>query len=101
MAQWLGAFGGDTHLSRVQDREHQLRHAIDVFHDKQTQFERDQYFKTVTRLAEQLLAARRQAAKARMAALDPRDTEGLQKAQAKLAQLDSEGVTSIFVEYKL
>lgn len=101
MAQWLRAYSGDTHLSRVQDRELQLRHAIEIFRAKPTQLQREQYFKTVTHLAEQLHTARLQAAKARVAAIDPRDTEGLQKAQSKLARLNADGVKSVFAEFKL
>lgn len=99
MAQWLGQFTGKTHLSKVKDREEQLRHAIDVYREKTTSKERTTHSKRVVRLAERLLEARVRAAKAHVAALDPRDERGRELAERKLAQITEAGREAILVEF--
>jgi len=54
MAQWLSQFSGNTHLTKVKEREQQLRRAIDVWGKKKSHADRDAYMKTVVRFAEQL-----------------------------------------------
>src|SRR5688572_7049739 len=99
MAQWLGQFSGNTHLSKVKDREVQLQHSVEILKSKQSQPERDQYRKTVLRFADQLLNARVRARKALIAAIDPRNVEAVEKAQGELAKMSTEGVAKILREF--
>ena len=95
MAQWSGQFTGNTHLSKVKDREQQLRHSIEVY----SQNEAEVQAQVVARLAKQLLAARIRAAKARIAALDPRDDNARVQAESKIDKLQNGGVSSILKEF--
>jgi hypothetical protein len=69
MAQWMGQFTGNTHLSKIQDCERQLRHAIDVHRSKEPVEDQQAYSKTVIRFADRLVKARIRAAKAHLSAL--------------------------------
>ena len=99
MAQWSGQFTGNTHLSKVQDREQQLRHAIEVYRtlDSETKIEAQK--QTVARFAKQLLDARVRATKARIAALDPRDDNDRIRAESKIDEMLNGGVSSILEEF--
>ena len=101
MAQWLGQFTGNTHLTKVEDREQQLRHVVDVLGTKQLPADRQTYMKTVVRFAEQLHLARLRALKAQIASLDPRNTKGRDVAQQKLDQLAADGFTEILQKFKV
>jgi len=101
MAQWLGQFTGNTHLTKVKDREQQLRHAIEVMGTKQSPAERHTYMKTVERFAEQLLLARLHALKSHIASVDPRDTKGLEAAQRKVSELEAEGVPGVLSAFEV
>jgi hypothetical protein len=101
MAQWRGQFTGNTHLSKVKDRERQLHHAIEVLATKVTLADRRASMKTVVRLAEQLHLARLRALKAQIASLDPRDTGRLEAAQQKLDQLRAGGVAEVLREFRV
>jgi len=99
MAQWLGQFSGNTHLSKVKDREEQLRQAVDAYRAGATPEERAAHGKTVVRLAERLLEARVRAVKARLAALDPRDEQGRELGERKLAQITEAGRDAVLAEF--
>ena len=95
MAQWSGQFIGNTHLSKVKDREQQLRHSIEVHSQNETEVQAQ----VVARLAKQLLDARIRATKARIAALDPRDDNARVQAESKIDKLQNGGVSSILKEF--
>lgn len=99
MAQWLGQFSGKTHLSKVKDREQQLQHGIAVYHSNTSALEQRKCAKAVLRFAERLLTARVQAAKARVAAIDPRDEAGRRSAEEKINTMLSDGVDAILEEF--
>jgi len=101
MAQWLGQFTGNTHLTKVKDREQQLRQAVDVMGTKQSPVERHTYMKTVERFAEQLLLTRLRALKSNIASIDPRDTKGLEAAQRKVSELTAKGVLGVLSEFEV
>ena len=68
MAQWLGQFSGHTHATKVEGAEDLLRHAIEVFRAADSSETGEKKWKAVTRLAEDLLAARLKLLKARISA---------------------------------
>ena len=95
MAQWSGQFTGNTHLSKVKDREQQLRHSIEIHSQNETEVQAQ----VVARLAKQLLDARIRATKARIAALDPRDDNARVQAESKIDKLQNGGVSSNLKEF--
>ncbi len=99
MAQWSGQFTGNTHLSKVQDREQQLQHAIEVYRTLESKTETEAQKQTVARFAKQLLDARIRATKARIVALDPRDDNDRALAESKIDKLLNGGVSSILKEF--
>jgi len=102
MAQWAGQFTGNTHESKVLDREEQLRHAMDVYRSKQTDDERALQAKNIMRLADKLLSARIRAMKARLNAMGPRspDSPVANSMQARIQQVEIGGIRSILAEFK-
>ena len=99
MAQWLGQFSGNTHLSKVHDRENQLRHAIGVYRSETQSDRRKGHRDTVRRFAERLLDARIRASKAQVAALDPRDDDDRKFIESKIARMIETGTDAILVEF--
>ena len=99
MAQWIGQFSGNTHLSKIEYIEAQLRHAVDVYQSKTTLEDRRSYSKNITRFADRLLAARVRAAKAHLASLDPRDERGREMTGAKIVTLLEQGTSAILKEF--
>ena len=99
MAQWSGQFTGRTHLSKVQDREQKLQHAIEVYRNLESQTETEAQRQTVLRLAKQLLDARVRANKARIAALDPRDDNARSKAESKIDSMLNNGISAILNKF--
>ena len=101
MAQWLRQFTGNTHQTKVEDREQQLRHAVQVWATKESPADRLAAMQTVLRFADRLHRARIRAMKARIASLDPRDTDRLDAARLQLEQLEAGGVQRILREFKV
>ena len=99
MAQWSGQFTGNTHLSKVHDRESQLRRAVEAYRKCEAEPNRDARAQTVLRLAERLLAARVKAKRAQITALDPRDTEQREQAERKLQQTMDAGLRRVLDEF--
>lgn len=99
MAQWWGQFTGNTHLSKIRDLESQLRHAVDIYRECDTQLDRNAQTSNVLRFADQLLRARVKATKARVAALDPRMIDERDQIERRLKQLLDDGVRSIVDEF--
>jgi len=101
MAQWSGQFAGNTHLSKVRDLEQQLLYAVDVYRTLETQSEIELQAQVVLRFADKLLNARVRANKARIAALDPRDTDDRTKGESKTERILVDGVPAILKEFRV
>ena len=101
MAQWLGQFSGNTHISKVRDHEQQLQHAVEVLGAKQSPAERQTYMETVLRFAEELLVARLRALKGNLSSLDPRDIKGREAIQWKVNEVTADGVPAVLNEFKV
>lgn len=101
MAQWLWQYSGNTHQTKVEDREQQLRHAVDVLATKETPDDRLASMQTVLRFADRLHRARIRAVTARIASLDPTDTDLLDATRRKLEQLKAGGVQPVLREFQV
>ena len=99
MAQLSRQFTGNTHLSKVKDREQQLKHAIAVYRTLESRADAEAQMQTVGRFAQQLLDARIRATKARIAALDPRDDDNRALAESRIDKMLRGGVSSILMEF--
>ena len=101
MAQWIGQFSGNTHRSKVLDREAQLRHAIEVYRCIQPQDDRTTQGQTVKRLADRLLAARIRAMKATLNAMEPMspDSTIANSMKTKIQHVTNAGVHAILEEF--
>jgi hypothetical protein len=101
MAQWIGQFSGNTHRSKVLDREGQLRHAIEVYRRMQPHDDRTAQGQTVKRLADQLLAARIRAMKATLNAMGPMspDSPITNSMKTKIQNVTIAGVHAILEEF--
>lgn len=101
MAQWLRQFTGNTHQTKVKEREQQLRHAVDVLETKESPADQIASMQTVLRLAEQLHRARIRALRAQIASLDPRESDRLDAALQKRDQLEAGGAQQILREFQV
>ena len=101
MAQWAGQFTGRTHLSKVLDREEQLRHAIDVYKSKESGADRNAQAKKVVQLADKLLAARVRALEARLNAMGPLSPNSpiANSMETKIQDVSEGGVQAILKEF--
>ncbi|XZE18338.1 hypothetical protein SH449x_003627 [Pirellulaceae bacterium SH449] len=99
MAQWMGQFSGNTHLTRIQDREAQLRRAIDIYVSKEGQAERDSYNQTLIKFSERLLDARIKALRAQISSLDPRDENIRVSIETKIQRMTLRGIDAILEEF--
>lgn len=99
MAQWSRLGSGNTHLSKVQDRQKQLQHAIDVWRSIESGVDSEKQMQTVIRLAKRLLDARVRANKARIAAMDPRDDDQRLRAELKIENILNGGIDAILAEF--
>ena len=88
MAQWLGAYSGNTHETKVGDAENLLRHAVAVLKSAGPGSDRERKGKAVARLAKRLLTARLNLANARIAAAEDVQTGvELARRSAEIASL--------------
>lgn len=99
MAQWSGQYNGNTHLSKVHDREAQLSDAVETYRKCETQSDRYARAQTVLRFADRLLIARLKAQRAQVAALDPRNTDQLEQAKRKLQHMRDTGLRGVLGEF--
>lgn len=99
MAQWMGQYSGKTHLTRIQDREKQLRHAVEMYNSKETKGEQDAYVSSLIQFAEKLLNARVKALRAQIASLDPRNEEAQSSIESKIERLSETGFVAILREF--
>lgn len=71
MAQWNGQYTGNSHLTKVEDLEATLRHAVTIFREASSSAESDTKGKAVRKLAEKLLSARLKFLRAKLYDAEP------------------------------
>lgn len=91
MAQWSRQYTGNTHGTRISDREGQLRHAIEVYRQNETSSDAQTRIKTIVRMANRLLASRIDARKSNVPPSGQIDT--------KLQAMLDGGVLAILSEF--
>ena len=99
MAQWMGQFSGHTHLTRIQDREMQLRHAIETYRSSARQSEQGACWQKIIKFSDKLLNARIKALKAQIASLDPRDEKTRKSIESKIEGISTAGINLILHEF--
>lgn len=101
MAQWRGQFTDLTHVSKVADREEQLRCAVATFHLSNQPDGKSKRAKSVMSLAKRLLAARVKLLKAMSNRMGPMSVESRKKDPflEQLQVVNDGGVHMILAEF--
>ena len=106
MAQWNGQFTGNTHLTKVQDLEQTLSHAVTVFREANSSAELPAKEKAVQKLAAKLLTARLKLLKAQLYDTEPVISDELSSRNKRIetlrqqeAKVRTDGVNGILIEF--
>jgi hypothetical protein len=105
MAQWVGAFQGHTHETKVKDVGASLKKAIAAYSSSANVAERDAKFKAMHHLAERVLMSRLKAIRAHLAQL--REPGSKQRSNEKtiarfeldFARLQENGIEGVLKEF--
>jgi len=104
MAQWLGAYSGLTHETKMQDIEASLRKAVKAF-AAASGLERDLKLENIRHLSERLLAARLKVLRAKISALAVTASKGAEigkqmtRLERREQELQEQGIDGILAEF--
>ena len=106
MAQWWGQYSGNSHQTKVDDLEEILQHAVIVFHNSDSDLERNSKKKNLCKLAKKLYNARLKLLRAKLDEAQPVIEGDLETQSSRIealrtqeAKVKSEGINGIFVEF--
>ena len=101
MAQWLGQFTGNTHASRVVDREAVLRAAVARCSENSSE---EDFLPDLETLAHRVMEARHRSVKARLSSLREPSTTAvsqpkIERLESRMEELESGGIVAILREF--